>query len=112
VLTTCLTVSPSCFRSLRCHLAPLCLRHGLESPFPANLTALAPNCSHVLGEIHRGCWRFRWCGFFWRFAGGTVYDPLGELVGIAWALAFSDSHCALLLKRTPLRGGGVLAGRE
>jgi len=61
------------------------LGHGLEPPLPADLTTLAPDSSHVFGEIHRRCWR----GFFWRFAGGTVYDPFGELVWIAWALAFS-----------------------
>src|SRR6266705_2930298 len=85
-------LSPSRPSSLGSHFLALCLGHGLESPFSANLTALAPDGSHVLGKIHRGCWGRRWRGFFWRFAGGTVYDPFGELVGIAWALAFSDSH--------------------
>src|SRR5438309_386350 len=79
--------------SLGSHSLTLRLGHGLEPPFPANLTALAPDCGHVLGNASR---LMGWLGwFFGNLPCRTVYNPFGELVGIAWTLAFSDSHAVL-----------------
>ena len=37
--------------SLRRYLRARRLRHGLHAAFTADLTALAPDCGHVLGEV-------------------------------------------------------------
>src|SRR6266566_6606886 len=86
-------LSPSRPSSLGSHSLALCLAHSLEPPFPADLTAFAPYGSHILGNASRLVGWLGW--FFGNLACRTVYDPFGELVRIAWALAFSDSHAVL-----------------
>ena len=47
---------PSRPSRLLCHILLLHPRHGLKTALPADLTALAPYCCHVLREIHWRGW--------------------------------------------------------
>jgi hypothetical protein len=80
--------------SLRSDSRPLFLRHGLKPTLPADLTTLAPYCSHVLGEIHWRGWNRGGFGL-WCLAGRLIYDPLGKLVRITRTFAFAD-HASMM----------------
>src|SRR5579864_8238824 len=88
---------PSCLCSGLGNLAALFLGHCLETPFAADLTAFAPDCSHVFGEIGRSHDR----GFGLRLWGsllarGLVNNPLGKLIRVSWTFASADSHAMIM----------------
>jgi len=92
---------PSSLGRLYCHFRPLSLGHGFEATFPADLTALAPDGGHILGDIGRlgayfGNVRF----WIWNLACRNCYSPSSELVWIAGTLAFADSHCIPIMPQT------------
>jgi hypothetical protein len=84
-----------------CELFPrntLLFGHRFESPLAADLTALAPDCRHVLGEIHWRGYTGRRGRFFGRgnLARGDFHCPLGELIRVAWPLSLGDCHGSML----------------
>src|SRR5208282_3361696 len=94
---------PSSLGRLCCHFRPLSLGHGFEAALPADLTALAPDDRHVFGDVgrrgapgHFGQFRL----WSWNLTCGNCYSPSGELVWIAWALAFADGHCIPIMPQT------------
>lgn len=92
---------PASFCSSRCHLGTLSLGHGLKAALSANLTALTTDSGHVLGDICRrsaGLGNVRLWG--WNLARGNCYSPSGELVWIAWTLAFTDGHGIPIMPQT------------
>ena len=94
---------PSSLGRLCCHFRPLSLGHGFEAALPADLTALAPDGRHVLGDVgRRGApgdfGRFPLWG--WNLTSGNCYSPSSELVWIARALAFADGHCIPIMPQT------------
>jgi len=77
------------------NLGTLFLGHGLEPPFPANLTAFAAYGAHVFRDGggrgapgHFGRLRFR----LWYLAGGNGDSPRGELFGSRGRLPLPDGH--------------------
>jgi hypothetical protein len=89
VLGVCLFFPPPGFSGLGCYLFPLCRRHSDETAFPSDCTPFAAHSRHVLREgSGNGCGEFR----RGRLGSRLVYNPLGELVGIARAFPLGRSH--------------------
>jgi hypothetical protein len=93
--------TPSRLSRLRSYFVTLFLGHGLEPPFPPDLTTFAAYGGHVLGDVRRNRGtatgrRIQGNFWLWRLVSRTIYNPLGKLVRIAWALSLSDSHDSLL----------------
>jgi hypothetical protein len=97
---------PASASGLGCNLAALLLGHSDETTLAADLTAFSPHSSHVSREVSRD--RNGFIGFSRRrFGSGVFDDPLGELVRVAWPLAFSDSHAMMIPQGLmPKRGCG------
>jgi hypothetical protein len=94
---------PAGFSGFSGDLAALFLRHGLETAFPADLTALAPDGRHVFGNAlgwsasgRLGNFRL-WC---WNLARRNGNGPCGQLIRITRTFAFAD-HCNPMM---PQRG--------
>src|SRR5579864_1743736 len=89
---------PSRLSGFRGYSLALCLGHGLESAFAADLAAFASYLSHVLREAGRRYRRrFRCRLLNGSLAGGLVNNPFCELIGVAWPFAFADGHSGPIL---------------
>jgi hypothetical protein len=99
----CIRLSPTSLSCFCGSFLSLCGGHGDQAAFPADLTAFAPHRGHV---SRKACWYRRAGqsrrGGFRSLRGRSIYDPLGELVGVSRSFSPADGHRGIIAHNSNL----------